>query len=321
MVVRKEANGTGTVDRIAEVVGFVNHIWLTALTDPALKKETCLKYVNHMWSGGHPYWNLWYADHMGVYRLELQRAGALPPFDWVAEFAIKYYPRETEAYFNGLSSLEKLCRTSEVFHDVPSGTGEACCCTFDDLSHRRETFDDLALGTGVPACQFDDAIPPTFFYAGTLLFSFAPKSGCLLHLLTQTSWIVAASERYEVSGDSDSGSVYVALDKGAVDRHYPGFAITSYLFQRFASTIAGVGKYDCKTESTRKVDGLRYVTHGKRLTAERCSDLRSIIITLELTRMPHVKLPHLPRSVFRKPHFESGLQESGTTAERVLRLD
>jgi len=275
---RKKLGGAN--DRIAEAVGWLNHFWLTTLSDTSLKEKARLKYVSHMWDNCRPYWYLWYNNCLGVYKMELYRAETSEGYDWLAEFTIKYYPSQTEFLFNGLSTLEKLCRNSEMFHTLP--TEGACSCPCHGISHTGQDsrFPDLSQSTGTPSFKFNEIIPADFFYVGNMFTAFNSHEGSLVQLKSLTNWRTTLTEDFALT--DDNGDILTVLKKGEVDKDYPCYAISYSFYHRFVKNWALVHNYEFQHESLCKTDGLTFYSNGYSVTPEPSSEIQKIVVQSEL---------------------------------------
>ena len=263
-------------DRTIEVSGLMNHFWFTVLSEERFKKRSGLKYISHSWQND-PYWYLWFTDLCGVYKMELHDARTLDGFDWQADFIIKYYPSENESCYHGLSSLEKICRRSNIFHTQPAD-GYGCPCHAMDHDHKK--FADLEKSTGVPALQNAEMMPSDFFYAGHLFIAFKDGAGSLLRVKSQTKWRVTITEDYAVA--DNEGDTIAVLKKGEVDRDYPGFEICDFLYRRFTGSWALFNQYSHHQERVWKGDGLNFFSDGQSLWPEPSPDIQKIIIQTAL---------------------------------------
>jgi hypothetical protein len=286
----KEMDGAN--ERIAEAVGLLNHFWLTTLSDASLKEKARLKYVSHMWDNNRPYWYLWYNDCSGVHKMELHKAETAEGYDWLAEFAVKYYPSETESAFNGLSTLEKLCRKSEMFHNLPTDGECGCPCHGQSHTGQDNRFPDLSKSTGAPSFKYSEIIPADFFCVGNMLTAFNAHKGSLVRLKSQTNWRITLTEDFALA--DDNGDILAVLKKGEVDKDYPCYAISYSLYHRFIKTWALVHNYKCQQESLWKTDGLTFNSDGYSVTPKPSSEIQKIIVQSELKFKQEEYLAPLP---------------------------
>ena len=276
-----------TNDKIAETVGLVNHLWLTSLSHAELQEQVQLNHVNHMWEHDRPYWYLWFNDCIGVYKMELQRATTTKGYDWIAEFTVKYYPSPTEPSFSGLSTLEKICRTSEMFHSLPS-YGE-CGCPCNGLVHSEHQHKiPPEQSTGAPDVSFNEIIPPGFFYVGSLWIAFNSRSGSIIRLQSQTSWKTVIQKDFTLK--DDAGEIITMLKKGDIDRDYPGFSICELLYRRAVKSWFFIHHYTFQNEFSRETDGYIFYSDGYSATAEPSSEVKKMHIQSELHCSMHDKL-------------------------------
>jgi len=277
------------IDKKDEAAGFINHCWLTILSESFLKEKVGLKYISYM-NDGNPYWYLWFSDCTGVYKCELLDAQMVEGYDWLAEFSIKYFPRDTEVAFHGLSILEKTLRTGEIFHTHPPEGPQGCPCQSLRDEKSADRFSEFSHDIGVPSYQFNHLIPADFFYAGDMSIAFKKDTGTLFQFKSQTSWRVILTEDYAISnGDSPS----ITLKKGEVDRNYPGSMITRFLYEKFVKCWAQFCKYGIQDERTWQGEGIIFKSDGQNLLPESSPDVKKIIARTELRFRMGDHLPSL----------------------------
>lgn len=278
------------IDKTEETAGFINHCWLTILSESLLKEQSGLKYVSHM-NDGNPYWYLWFTDCAGVYKCELLEARAVEGYDWLAEFAVKYYPRDTEAVFNGLSILEKICLADEMFHTHPPEGDCGCPCQSLSDGDTVKRFSEFPHDTGVPSYQFNSTIPKDFFYAGDMSVAFKRDVGTLIRVKSQTSWRVILTKDYEIP--NDNGTSPITLKKGEIDRDYPGFLITRFLYEKIVQCWTLFNRYGIQDERIWKGEGLLFKSDGQNLWPESSPDIQRIIAQTTLGFKANDILPPL----------------------------
>jgi len=278
------------LDKKEEAAGFINHCWLTILSEAFLKEQVGLKYIGHM-NDGNPYWYLWFSDCAGVYKCELLDAQMVEGYDWLAEFTIKYFPRDTEFAFNGLSILEKTCRAGDMFRTHPPEGAQGCPCQSLRDEKTADRFSEFSHDIGVPSYQFNHLIPADFFYAGDMSVAFKKDTGTLIQIKSQTSWRVILTEDYAIPKNGDSPSI--TLKKGEVDRDYPGFMITLFLYEKFVKCWTLFCKYGIQDEHTWKGEGVIFKTDGQNLLVESSPDVQKIIARTELKFSLEDHLPSL----------------------------
>lgn len=278
-------------DKTAETVGLVNHLWLTVLSHAELKEQVQLNHVNHMWDDDRPYWYLWLNDCLGVYKMELQRSTTTKGYDWIAEFTVKYYPSRTEPSFKMLSTLERLCRTSEMFHSLPS-YGE-CGCPCNGLVHSEHQHKiPPEQTTGAPDVRFNEIIPARFFYAGSMWIAFNSQSGSIIRLQSQTSWKTVIEKDFTLKDDADE--IITMLKKGKLDRDYPGYSICELLYRRVVKSWSFIHHYAFQDESSGETDGYIFYSDGYNAKAESSSAVKKMHIESELHCSMHDKLDPFP---------------------------
>jgi hypothetical protein len=278
-------------DRTIEVAGLMNHFWLTLFSTEQLKVKSGLKYISHTYDE-HSSWYLWLDHCPGVYKLELQGAQKIEGYDWLAEFLIKYYPSRSEEAFHKLSILEKICRESKVFDTHPAEGPPGCSCHGHSSENNTRRFGDLLHGTGVPSFQFKKNIPPDFFYAGNMVLAFREKTGSIMKLKSQTSWHVSMVDDFKVT-DAE-GNHLAILNKGEVDRDYPGFALCNILFENILRNWTLFHGYPVKESAVYKGPGVRFLSNGTSLTKQVVPDIDKIIAHVELRHHKDKKLAHIP---------------------------
>lgn len=267
------------INTVPQVIGLFNHVWVAILDRDDLRESVGIRYASQMWDV-MPYWLFWFNDAPGVYRIELQDASALEHYDWGAVFIVKYYPDVTETAFQGLSTLERLLRESDVFDTQPADSAGGCPCHGHSGELHEGRFSDMVNGCGVPHIQYRESIPPDFFFAGHLFIAHSGNAGAVITAKSQTSWRVKMIEDYVCSGDN--GSSAFILKKGTVDRNYPGQQITEFVFRRL--TVGWKRFFDApiETESRWEGDGFIFSSDGRTLTAESSSTIRRIILRTTL---------------------------------------
>ena len=87
------------IDRMTQASGVMNHYWVVLFSNDALREAAGLRYISHM-VDERPYWYLWHAGCAGVYELDLLGAQAIDGYDWLAEFAVRYYPGTKDPHIN-----------------------------------------------------------------------------------------------------------------------------------------------------------------------------------------------------------------------------
>lgn len=278
------------IDKTEEVAGFINHCWLTILSENVLKEQVGLKYISYM-NDDNPYWHLWFSDCTGVYKCELLEAQMIEGYDWLAEFIVKYYPRDTEAVYNGLSILEKTCRAGNMFHTRPPDGAQGCPCHSLPDEHAAERFSEFSHDTGAPSHQFNNTIPADFFYAGNMSMAFKKDIGTLIRVKSQTSWRVILTEDYAIP--NDNGMPPIMIKMGEVDRDYPGFMITHLLYNKFVRCWALFNKYTIQDEHAWTGEGILFKSDGQNLWPESSPDIQKIIAQTALRSRPEDILPSL----------------------------
>ncbi len=278
-------------DKTGEVVGLINHCLLTLLSTPSFKEEVGLRYVSHL-RGGIPYWYFWFSRCDGVYRLELHSAQEVGGYDWLAEFTVKYYPRDTEASYHGLSVVEKTCRKSDAFHTHPPEGSSGCPCQVPPAESTSKRFADLGGGTGVPSFKYEDVIPGDFFYAGNMCLAFKACVGSLLRVKSQTKWRVTLVEDYRIAGED--GSPVITMKKGEIDRDYPGSALCGFFFQKFVQAWILFNNYTVQDECAWTGEGTAFTSDGQRLWPNPSSEIKKTVTQAELSLRPEDNLPSLP---------------------------
>jgi len=288
------------IDRTMQAAWLMNHFWLVLFSEDALRKAAGLKYISHM-IDDRPYWYLWHAAHTGVYELDLLGAQAINGYDWLAEFIIKYYPHEDEPWHEGLSSLEKHCRASDVFQTPPS-VGGGCPCHSLSHTHEVNRFADLTEGTGAPSCARRHIIPPDFFYAGHLCIAFKETVGSIIRLKTQTSWQVRIVKDHAVSGEGNKMTLFT---KGSIDRNYPGFAISNSIYRGFVRSWSSFHQYKVNHEQIWRGEGVRFLNDGRDIKNEPSRNIERIIAQTELFYREEEVLASVPDGDLEGMHLEN----------------
>jgi hypothetical protein len=134
-------------------------------------------------------------------------------------------------------------------------------------------------------------IPADFFYAGDMSVAFKKDMGTLIQVKSQTNWRVILTEDYAISNNSDAPSI--TLKKGGVDRDYPGFMITRFLYAKFVQCWTIFCKYGIQHERTWKGEGVIFKSDGQNLLPESSPDVQKIIAQTELRFRLEDNLPSL----------------------------
>lgn len=224
------------------VEGIMNHLWLSVKSNPRINNLIGIKYISHRW-GETPFWYLWLHDVAGVYKLELKNVQSSVGYEWIAEFAVKYYPAEEEPYFEGLSLLEQLCRKGIAFQGKTSRSHSGCPC--HALHSSGEEVEPENHSTGCPGLEYQDNIPDEFFFAGKIMLA---KYGTnfIVGCEAQTYWKVIMSANYYL--DDECGNSYKVLRQGEIDRDYPGLEITNFFYKKLQSCLLMLNKHSEITE-------------------------------------------------------------------------
>jgi hypothetical protein len=289
------------IDRSAQITGLMNHFWLVIFSEQTLRQEAGLRYISHM-GDDQPYWYLWYAARTGVYELELCGAQSVDGYDWLAEFIIKYYPGMDELWFNGLSFLEKICRESEVFQTPPS-TGGGCCCHSISTSHEEHRFADLEDNTGAPSYAHRAILPADFFYAGHLSIAFKESIGSVIRLKTQSSWQVVITKDHAIK--DETGHSMAFFSKGVVDRNYPGYDISHFIYQGIVKSWSLFHQYRVHRQKLWKGEGSRFLSDGQEVQKEPSRQIERIIAQTELTYGTEEVMAFVPDSDLQEMHLEN----------------
>jgi hypothetical protein len=266
----------------------MNHVWLAILARDDCRESVGVRYVSHMWDVD-PYWYFWFRDCPGVYRLELKNAVPLPEYDWTANFLVKYYPSITEKAFQGLSILEKLVRTSDVFDTRPSEGNESCPC-HGSSHHHGEQFGDLADGCGVPDIRYHESIPPDFFFAGHLILAHLADRGSLVTTKSQSTWRVEMTQDHTIR--DEDGNLLAHLKQDSIDRDFPGREITEFLHGRFTDGWKRFHNALEEKNSRWEQDGIVFKSDGRNLFPEASGQIRKIVLRSELVFHQGVQLVH-----------------------------
>jgi hypothetical protein len=289
------------IDRTTQVVGLMNHFWLVLFSEDNLRETAGLRYISHV-GADQPYWYLWHTQCAGVYELELCGAQAVKDYDWVAEFAIKYYPDKDEPWYEGLSFVEKICRESEVFQTPPSAGG-GCACHGVSHNLKEHRFADLALSTGAPSYVYRDVIPADFFYTGHLYIAFKDTVGSIIRLKTQTSWQVAVTKNHTIrNGD---GQPLTSFRKGAVDRNYPGFAISNFIYQGIVKGWSSFHRYKISRGQIWRGEGATFLNDGREIRMEPSRHIERVIAQTQLAYRPEEVLAFVPDGDMKGMHLDN----------------
>ncbi len=125
-----------------------------------------------------------------------------------------------------------------------------------------------------------------------MVLAFNDKVGSIAKLKSQTSWHVAMSEDYKVM--DIEGKLLAILHKGAVDRDYPGFALSSILFENIITSLTLFHGYPVKKSAVYNGPGLLFLSNGTSLTAHAAPDITKIIAQVELRHDKDKKLAFIP---------------------------
>lgn len=266
----------------------MNHVWLAILARDDYRESVGVRYVSHMWDVD-PYWYFWFRDCAGVYRLELKNVAPHSGYDWTANFLVKYYPSISEKAFQGLSILEKLLRTSDVFDTRPAEGNESCPC-HGGSHHHGERFGDLADGCGVPDMRYHESIPPDFFFAGHLALAYLADRGSLVTTKSQSTWRVEMTQDHTIH--DEEGNLIAHLQKDSVDRNFPGQEISEFLHRRIANGWKCFHNSSSERESRWEQDGVIFKSDGRNLITQASDQIRKIVLRSELIFHEGVQLVH-----------------------------
>lgn len=258
-------------DTTVACLGYFNHVLLTALQDGRRRRELSLKYVGQRWGKG-PYWYFWFTDCPGVYKLALAKTRATRGYAWQAFFKVFYYPSLNEPNFLRLSRFERQCRNSPLFAAGASFSG--CECS----AHRQGTHGQARKcghSTGVPAEEYADLLPDDFFYAGGISVGLKTTQASWIRMKTYSVWQVRALEDIKLPDVGEAGPFIAA---GTVDRNFPGYEITLFLYEKLLSGWASYHKYHRQQRASSSRDGALFFTDGTSLSAQPCSDAKAITL-------------------------------------------
>jgi hypothetical protein len=292
---------SSNIDRSAQATGLMNHFWLVIFSEKTLRKEAGLRYISHM-GDDQPYWYLWHEARAGVYELALRGAQSVDGYDWLAEFVIKYYPVRDETWYEGLSLLEKVCRESEVFQTLPS-TGGGCSCHSISNSHEEHRFADIADSTGAPPYVHRAVLPADFFYAGHFYIAFKDSIGSVIRLKTQTSWQVVVTKDHAIK--DETGHSIAFFSKGFVDRNYPGYDISHFLYQGIVKSWSLFHQYRIHRQKLWKGEGSRFLSDGQEVRKEPSRHIQRIIAQTELSYGSEEVMAFVPDSDLHEMHLEN----------------
>lgn len=263
-------------DKTIQVEQMLNQMWLKVLST-SVNEGIGLKYINQGWHN-QPYWYLWFKEKLGVYKLELVDVSALENYDWIADFKVKYYPHETEACFNGLSILEQACRTSNVFSAKVSHSCCDCSLHAADPGCHGDSF-DLVNSTGAPEYSVASNIPEDFFYAGNISIALKTGVGSIVCSSSLSHWRVIMTDDYLVPNEHAGGK---KLNKGEIDRNFPGFQLTECLYKFIISGWRAYHDYAVSRESISEQEGLVFMSDGYQLKSQPASDITRLDCRTEL---------------------------------------
>lgn len=270
---------------IHTVEGYLNYFFISVLSQADLKEQVGIRYLSNRWDN-YPYWYLWLTEQSGVYKLELIDVVEEKGFDWVANFKVKYYPRESEKVFTQLSIFEQICRTSEAFHNHPSNSGG---CPLHSCAHEHHgQFGDLGHESGVPTLEAQTIIPEDFFYAGNILLAYKEKVGTVFKLLSQSTWRVIMTEDYAVA--DEACDQVIRLHKGDIDRDYPGRGLTENLLNHIRIGWNLFHQYQFSKDCTKQAPGLEFLFDGTGLKRRRTTDVAEYESETQMTYSPGVLL-------------------------------
>jgi len=163
---------------------------------------------------GLPGWYLWLKEKRGAYRLDLingdmapqknqsSAESSMPELAVQGQFAIRYYPSEEEECFDTYSYFEKLIRFSPLF--------------------------DM---TGTPTFEGRKEIPESHFVVGHInVRTTLSKNFLELECLAPEQWKdFRANGLYLKTPEQND---YEAIVPGGQDRNVPGWALSSFLFDK-----------------------------------------------------------------------------------------
>lgn len=255
-------------DLIISVEGVINHFWQFVLADFNTRKKVGIRYISHRWAPG-PLWLIWLTNSPGVYNLAMNKVLQTEEHCWEASFSIKYYPALKETDFKGLSSLEKMCRQSDVFNSV--ATYGNCECASCGRLNRAAPKQRRQL-VGAPAYEHIETIPEDFFYIGQLDINYrGVDHSSAISMETLSRWKVMAAE--DIHYAAEGCTTQMLLSKGEIDRDFPGFEKMTFLYDRI---IEGWDTY-IGTQQKIKVSqvwhGVHFLTNGTDYTSQADSSI------------------------------------------------
>lgn len=96
------------------------------------------------------------------------------------------------------------------------------------------------------------------------------------------------SEDYRVLGED--GTFITLLEKGSVDRNFPGLDLTSFLYRRFIAGWSRSCDASSQTECRWEGDGFFFRSDGLTLDCKTCSQIRRVILQTTIVTKPGVRL-------------------------------
>jgi hypothetical protein len=207
-------------DPILGVEIFLNELFQKIFGNDAARHHLGFKNISQSTTlEGAPLWYIWFEDQRGAYSLTLRESYAsLDAYDLSGKekeaereiepyFEIRYFPDMDEAVFDSLSCYEQLVRMGPQFDS-----------------------------TGTPTYDGGQRIPARFFVAGRMDIEIkGAKSDVDLRCTAPTRW-----HDYRIDGlmlVDNGGNPLPVLSPGELDRDFPGWDLSFFLFRKIVSAF------------------------------------------------------------------------------------
>jgi hypothetical protein len=178
-----------------------------------------------------------------------------------------------------------------------------CSCHSISNSHEEHRFADIADSTGAPPYVHRAVLPADFFYAGHFYIAFKDSIGSVIRLKTQTSWQVVVTKDHAIK--DETGHSIAFFSKGFVDRNYPGYDISHFLYQGIVKSWSLFHQYRIHRQKLWKGEGSRFLSDGQEVRKEPSRHIQRIIAQTELSYGSEEVMAFVPDSDLHEMHLEN----------------
>ena len=104
------------------------------------------------------------------------------------------------------------------------------------------------------------------------------------------------------NGDGQSLTFF---EKGALDRNYPGFEISNFIYQRLVKSWSSFYQYEINREYIWKGEGVRFLNDGRDIKTEPSLNIEKVIAQTELVCREEDVLALVPDGDLEGMHLEN----------------